>query len=136
LTIISYNGIEVNTIMKKIIFSLITLLFLFGCQSQTIANESDLKQDAKDVYLIIKNKELNTSSLHSDDREKINDFKTTYIDHYKQYKNQQLISDIENLINNYDFYYVAIGKQNSASESMYKNRLEKTIKVLNKEFNK
>jgi hypothetical protein len=122
--------------MKKIIFSLITLLFLFGCQSQSIVNDSNLKQDAKDVYSIIKSKELNTSSLSSDEREKINNFKTVYIDNYKHYKDQQLISNVENLINNYDLYYVAIGKQNSDAESMYKNRLEKTIKDLNNEFNK
>jgi RNase H-fold protein (predicted Holliday junction resolvase) len=122
--------------MKKLIFSISILIFLFGCQSQSISNENNLKQDAQDVYSIIKNKELNTSSLSSDEREKINDFKTTYIDHYKQYNNQQLISNIENLINSYDLYYVAIGKQNSDAESMYKNRLEKTIEDLNKEFNK
>jgi hypothetical protein len=122
--------------MKKLIFSISILIFLFGCQSQSVSNENNLKQDAQDVYSIIKNKELNTSSLSSDEREKINDFKTTYIDHYKQYNNQQLISNIENLINNYDLYYVAIGKQNSDAESMYKNRLEKTIEDLNKEFNK
>jgi chloramphenicol O-acetyltransferase len=122
--------------MKKIIIPLITLLFLFGCQSQTITNDSTLKQDAKDVYSIIKSKELNTSSLSNDEREKINDFKTTYINNYKQYKDQQLISNIENLINNYNLYYVAIGKQNSDAESMYKNRLKKTIKDLNNKFNK
>jgi hypothetical protein len=122
--------------MKKLIFLISILVFLFGCQSQSVSNENNLKQDAQDVYSIIKNKELNTSSLSSDEREKINDFKTTYIDHYKQYNNQQLISNVENLINSYDLYYVAFGKQNTDAESMYKNRLKKTIEDLNKEFNK
>jgi RNase H-fold protein (predicted Holliday junction resolvase) len=122
--------------MKKLIFSISILIFLFGCQSQSVSNENNLKQDAQDVYSIIKNKELNTSYLSSDEREKINDFKITYVDHYKQYNNQQLISNIENLINSYDLYYVAIGKQNSDAESMYKNRLEKTIEDLNREFKK
>jgi hypothetical protein len=122
--------------MKKLIFIISILVFLFGCQSQSVSNENNLKQDAQDVYSIIKNKELNTSYLSSDEREKINDFKITYVDHYKQYNNQQLISNIENLINSYDLYYVAIGKQNSDAESMYKNRLEKTIEDLNREFKK
>lgn len=121
--------------MKKITTLLLILSFLFGCQNQSTLNENYLKQDAKEVYLIIKNKYLDTSYLSDYEQKKTEEFQDTYVGNYKDYKDQQLISDIEGLINCYNLYYVSIGMKNTDGEKMYKEQIEKLIKTLDKKFN-
>jgi hypothetical protein len=135
LLIFSYNGIEVIPLKKLLLFPIL-LLFLFGCQSQSISNEDNLNQDAKSVYLIIKDKKLNESSLSESERGQIDEFNDTYIKNYDKYKNKDLIMNMEKLINSYDFYYGSIGQKDLDSARMYKERLTKEISILDKEFNK
>jgi hypothetical protein len=129
-------GIKRGVTMKKFVLPFLLLFLLFGCQSQTVSNET-LHDDAKNLYSLIKDSYVNNEGLDEYAQSTRDEFQETYIKNYKDYPNdEELVLNMEKLINSFTMYYVAIGLKKEDSVKMYKERIEDSISVLDKQFNK
>lgn len=122
---------------KRIVFAILIsiILILTGCQSEEDKNE--LRIDAENVYLSIKNEILSGESMSDYQKEQVNDFKDKYINNFDKYKDEEkLLSDMEKLIFGYEFYYVAIGQNDEETVKKKQDEINDALLSLDKQFNK
>lgn len=111
------------------------LLILTGCQTK--ANGTDLNSQAKEIYLSIKEHWDNKEPINENEQEEINKFTEEYIYNIDEHSSdEELITEMDQLINNYRLYFVASGQNDEASKEKHEDAVNESLANLDKQFNK
>lgn len=123
--------------MKSLkLFSLLLIsLLLFGCQN-TASGNSNLHQDAEQIYSAIEENGIEGQYLSDDHQQKIDEFNSNYVEKYDSFSkdDKKIILEMDKLINSYKLYFVAKGL-NDGSETSYEQKINESLNELSIKFN-